>query len=68
MIPEVIGTTLIKDGAITTDKILANNITTALIQAGAIGTNELSAQAVTSSKLAVTSLGSALNDDPNFID
>jgi Putative phage tail protein len=75
---EIIGSTLIQDGAITTNKItvgtlnadrlLAGSITAAQIQAGAISTNELAANAVTASKLAVSSLGSCLNKDPNFTD
>lgn len=63
---KIAGSTLIEDGAITTDKIVAgavtanelatNSVTTAKINAGAVTANELAVGAVTADKLAANSV------------
>lgn len=60
------GTTLIQDGAITTDKILANAITSSKIDAGAITTDKLAANAVTAAKIDVNDLFSQNITATNF--
>lgn len=63
--PEMIrisGTTLIADGAITTDKITALAITAAKIAAGTITGDKVAAGTISTSKLMVTSLDNLIED------
>lgn len=58
----VSGTTLIADGAITTDKIVALAITAAKIAAGTITGDKVAAGTISTSKLMVTSLENLIED------
>lgn len=55
-IEEVLPSTLIKDGAIITDKLDANAVTAAKIAANTITANEIAANAITASELAANSV------------
>ena len=57
-IEEVLGATLIQDGAITTNKVAANAITA----------NQIAANAITAGKMLITSKGQAINSDPQLED
>lgn len=48
--------------------IVANSITAGQISAGAIGATQIAAGAITADKLFISSMGTAINDDPNFAD
>lgn len=66
-IVRVSDTTIIQDGAITTDKIFTEAITADKIKVGSIGAAQISTGAITASKLFVGSL-TDLNIDPGFRD
>lgn len=61
-------TAKIAAGAVTANEIAANAITAAKIAAGAIGATQIAANAITADKLFISTVGTVLNDDPNFAD
>jgi len=63
-IEEIVPSTLIQDGAITTAKITAGAITAEKIAAGAITAEKIAAGAITADKITIGGEGAALNFDP----
>ncbi|CAO3445710.1 hypothetical protein [Azospirillum argentinense] len=60
---QVSGTTLIEDGAVTTDKVAANAVTTNLLAAGAVTADKVAANSITASKVAIGDFTNLVPDE-----